>query len=92
VAVQVFAPGAAPVFFWPLVPAALASALTGEGRRRLRLAAILATPALAFAGYLTHLAFLSLLTPLPMAAWPWIAGLLLAPLSPWAARYLPRAV
>ena len=93
IVVQIAAPGAAPVFVWPLIPAALASALTGEGRRWQGLIALLAIPALAFATSLTHLAYLSLLSPLPMALWPWIAGLLLAPLSPWArARYSGKSV
>lgn len=91
--VQVLAPGAAPVLVWPLIPAALASALTDGGDRRLGVTALLAIPALAFATALSHLAYLSLLSPLAMAAWPWIAGLLLAPLSPWArARYFGKAV
>jgi hypothetical protein len=93
VIVQVLAPGAAPVLVWPLIPAALASALTNGGTRRLWLIGLLAIPALAFAMVLSHLAYLSLLSPLPLAAWPWIAGLLLTPLSPWArARYLGKAV
>jgi len=91
--VQVLAPGAAPVLVWPLIPAALASALTDGGTRRMWLIGLLAIPALAFATVLSHLAYLSLLSPLPLAVWPWIAGLLLTPLSPWArARYLGKAV
>jgi hypothetical protein len=83
VAVQVLAPAAGPVIAWPLAMACVIAALTrlgSGGRWSLVLAAALAVPTLGFVTVLAHLTLLSLLTPLALTPWPWIAALLLFPL------------
>jgi hypothetical protein len=79
-AAQAAAAPAAPVLAWPVLLACAAASVSGLGRRLGWLAALLAVPGLAFAISLSHLAFLSLLTPLPLGLWPWLSALLLAPL------------
>ena len=78
--VQGLAPPAAPVIAWPVVVACAAAAVSKMGRRLGWLAAVIAAPGVAFTVYLSHLAFLSLVTPLPLALFPWLTVLLLAPL------------
>lgn len=83
VMVQAVAPAAAPVVVWPLACACLAAALTAMGTKPswgVIVVAVLAIPGLAMITEISHLAFLSLLTPIAMAGWPWVAGWLLAPL------------
>jgi hypothetical protein len=77
--VQGFAPAAAPIVAWPVLVACLCAALTALGHRFVWLGAIVAVPGLAFAAYVSHLAYLALLTPLGLAGWPLLAMLLLAP-------------
>jgi hypothetical protein len=81
IAVQVLAPPVSPVIAWPVAVACAAAALTRLGSNGRWLAALMAIPALGFITALSHLALLSLLTPLGLAPWPWMAGLLLLPLA-----------
>jgi hypothetical protein len=83
IAVQVMAPAAGPVIAWPVATACAMAALTQLGSRgpwSLIAVAILAVPVLGFVTTVVHLTLLSLLTPLGLAPWPWMAALLLAPL------------
>ena len=76
---QALAPAAAPILAWPILTACLCAALTALGHRFVWLGALVAVAGLAFAASISHLAYLALLTPLGLAAWPLLAILLLAP-------------
>jgi hypothetical protein len=94
-AVQVFVPAGGPVIAWPVVVACLSAAFSrlGSGERwSVLVVAVPAVPALGFVTVLSHLTLLSLLTPLGLSPWPWMAALLLLPLLAGRARLGPAVV
>jgi hypothetical protein len=85
-AVQVWLPGAGPVFAWPALLAALSLALAARlpGASSSIPAALLAVPGLALTAELAHFAFLGIGAPMPWATAP-----LLLPVLALAAPLLP---
>lgn len=89
-AVQIWLPGAGPVFAWPALMAALAAAIgaRSSGTMQHVPAALLAVPGLALTAELAHFAFLGVGAPMPWATAPLLVPVLalLAPLVPAGPR------
>lgn len=89
-AVQIWLPGAGPVFAWPALMAALAAAIgaRSSGIMQHVPAALLAVPGLALTAELAHFAFLGVGAPMPWATAPLLVPVLalLAPLVPAGPR------
>jgi hypothetical protein len=89
-AMQIWLPGAGPIFAWPALLAALALAITArlEGRAAAIPAALLAIPGLALTAELAHFAFLGVGAPMPWATAPLLLAVLAltAPLLPAGPR------
>lgn len=85
-AMQIWLPGAGPVFAWPALLAALAAAIGArlQGLAQLVLAALLAIPGLALTAELAHFAFLGVGAPMP-----WVTAALLIPVLALLAPLLP---
>jgi hypothetical protein len=89
-AVQIWLPGAGPVFAWPALLAALAAAIGARTSVTMQLvpAALLAIPGLALTAELAHFAFLGVGAPMPWATVGLLIPVLalLAPLVPVGPR------
>jgi hypothetical protein len=89
-AVQIWLPGAGPIFAWPALLAAVAAAMGARtnGPMQRVPAALLAVPGLALTAELAHFAFLGVGAPMPWATAPLLIPVLalLAPIMPEGPR------